>query len=233
MVPASILPRATEYDCTSFLTYGIHRVTYVGLGATARWELRTEPRLPSDTRQGVLCILLGSKAELQLAENISQVTSQLQRLMPERYVGDISHSIARILNTYSHDAFGLVSLFGLAAYLASNNVLNQDCMDTFLRWVIDQKYLGHLERFLQIDTPTIHAFAPQLLHSAFRVKSIELAKTLLDRGVQPDRILGKEDVGILVTIGEMGFTKLVLSKLNRALPSGHNGAWILDHLIIT
>lgn len=214
----------------------------MGLGATtwqiapipdgASRELSTEPRLPSDTRQGALFKLLGSQAELQLAEDISQVTGQLRRLMPERYAGEISHSIGQILDTPSPGTFGLVSLFGLAAYFASNNALSQDRMDTFVRWVIDQKYVGHLERFLQIDTPTIHAFAPQILHSAFRIKSIALTKALLDRGIKLDRILDR-DAGLVVAMGDMGFTKFVLSKVDRARLSGHTGAWLLQHLICT
>ncbi|KAH8745168.1 ankyrin repeat-containing domain protein [Hyaloscypha finlandica] len=183
--------------------------------------------LPTEARQDVLSKLLGITPELQLTETIAQVTRKVQRLVPERYEGELSDKISQILDARSTDASHLSSLFGLAAYFASNNALGAGIhMDTFLRWVIDQKYTDYLERFLQINTPTIHAFAAQILNSAVRIGDIKFLTALLDRGVKFDKVL----YGIF-SIGDMEFTKLVLSRVDSTFFKGRTAVGLFHFSI--
>jgi ankyrin repeat protein len=145
--------------------------------------------------------------ELQLTENIAKVMGKLQRLMPERYEGELSDKVGQILEGRSSGPSNLFSLFGLAAYFASNNALGNTRTDTFLKWTIDQTYTDYLVRFLQINTSTIHAFAAQILRSAARTKNVKFLTALLDHDIKLDRIL--DDI---FSIGDVDLTKLVISR---------------------
>lgn len=182
--------------------------------------------LPPETRQGVLLNLLGPISDHQLAGTVSVVTSKLQRSMPERCEGELSHKIAHILDSRSASPSSLSAIFSLAAYFASNNKLEDTRMDTFLKWVIDQKYTQHLERFLQINTPTIHAFATQVLKSAVRVKNVKFLTALMDLGVKFDSILDK-----ILQIGDMDFMKLALSKVSPAWFDGQRGVELFNRCV--
>ena len=182
--------------------------------------------LPTEARRDALSSLLGLTSELQLAENIAQVTSKLQRLMPERYEGELSDKVGQIFDTRSTGPSNLSSLFGLAAYFASNNTLGAGRTDTFLKWVIDQKYTDYLERFLQINTPTIHAFAAQILKSAVRIKNIKFLTALLDHGVKFDSIL--DDI---FSIGDTDFTKLVLLRVGETCFKGTTGVKLFHRFV--
>ncbi|KAF8852310.1 ankyrin [Acephala macrosclerotiorum] len=183
--------------------------------------------LPTEARRDVLSKLLGIKLELQLTENIAKVTSKLQRLVPERYEGELSDKVGQILDARSTGASNLSSIFGLAAYFASNNALGASVrIDTFLTWVMDQKYTDYLQRFLQINTPTIHAFAAHILKSAIRIQNIRFLTALLDHGVKFDNVL----VDIFY-IGDMEFMKLVLSRVGSAFFEGERGDNLFYHFV--
>ncbi|KAI8659923.1 hypothetical protein NCS56_01210600 [Fusarium sp. Ph1] len=182
--------------------------------------------LPPETRRGVLLNLLGPTSDHQLAGDVSVVTNKLQRSIPERYEGELSHKIAHILDSRSTSPSSLSAIFSFAAYFASNNQLEHTRMDTFLKWVIDQNYTEHLERFLQINTPTIHAFATQILKSAVRVKNIKFLTALMDLGVKFDSILDK-----ILRIGDMDFMKLALSRVSPTYFDGQRGAELF-HLCV-
>ena len=99
-------------------------------------------------------------------------------------------------------------------------------MDTFLTWVIDKKHTNHLERFLQVDTPTIHAFAAQILKSAIRIKNIKFLTALLDHGVKFDNVLND-----IFSIGDMEFMKHVLSRVGSTCFKGATGIKLFHHFI--
>lgn len=179
--------------------------------------------LPPETRRGVLLNLLGPISDHQLAGNVSVVTKKLQRLIPERCEGELSHKIAHILDSPSTSPSSLAAIFSFAAYFASNNKLERTRMDTFLKWVIDQNYTRHLERFLQINTPTIHAFATQILKSAVRVQNVKFLTALMDLGVKFDSILDQ-----ILQIGDMDFMKLALSRVSPTCFDGQRGVDLFD-----
>ena len=176
--------------------------------------------------RGVLSNLLGPNLELQLLENAPQITSKLQQLVPERYEGELSDKVGQVLTPRSTSPCSLWFLFGLAAYFVSNNTLENSRTDNFLKWAIDQKYADSLERFLQINTPTIHAFAINILKSAVRIKNVRFLTALLDRGVKFDSIL--DDI---ISIGDTEFTKLVFSRVDPTCYGGTKGAKLFHRLV--
>ncbi|KAF4463874.1 hypothetical protein FALBO_9297 [Fusarium albosuccineum] len=182
--------------------------------------------LPPETRQGVLLNLLGPVSDPQLAENVSVFVNKLQRLIPERHEGELPRKIARILDSPSTSLSSLSTIFSFAAYFASNNKLENNRMDTFLKWVIDQKCTEHLEQFLQINTPTVHAFVTQILKSAVRVRNIKFLTTLMDLGFKFDSILND-----IVRTGDTDSIKLVLSRLSPSCFDGQRGT-DLFHLCV-
>lgn len=184
--------------------------------------------LPTEARRDALSKLLGIKLELQLPENIFQVTSKLQRLVPERYEGELSSKVGQILDARSTGASSLSSLFGLAAYFASNNTPRAGMhIDAFLAWVIEQKYTDYLERFLRIDTPTVHAFTTQILESAIRIRNVKFLTALLDRGVKFDSVLYD-----IFFMGNMEFMKLVLSKVSSTCFKGTTGIGLFHNFVV-
>ncbi|EEU44931.1 uncharacterized protein NECHADRAFT_85166 [Fusarium vanettenii 77-13-4] len=167
-----------------------------------------------------------SFSKLTPEENVSVVTNKLQRSIPERWEGDLSNKITHILDSRSTSTSSLSAIFSLAAYFASNNKLEDTRMDTFLKWVMDQKYTEHLERFLQINTPTIHAFASHVLKSAVRVKNVKFLTALTDLGVKFDSILDK-----ILQIGDMDFMKLAFSRVSPPFCNGQKGTELF-HLCV-
>lgn len=182
--------------------------------------------LPPETRRRVLLNLLKPIPGRQLTGNVSEVTEQLQRCIPESCEGELSRKVAHILESSSISLYSLSAIFGLAAYFASNNKLTDSRMDIFLQWVMDQKYTEYLKQFLQIDTPTIHAFAPQILKSAVRIKNTEFLTTLMDLGVQFDSIMDK-----IILVGNVKFIELALSRVNPTCFDGHRGVELF-HLLV-
>lgn len=182
--------------------------------------------LPIESGRSALIKLVCSIPRLQIQENAPAISSKLQQLVPERHEGELSDKVDRLLNSRSSRPSGIWYLFGLAAYFVSNNVLNSKGMDSFLRWVIEQKYTKHLEQFLHINTPTIHAFVTELLKSAVRIKSIGLLTALLDQGVKFDSILGD-----ILEIGDKEFTTMVFSRVDPQCYKSKYGAELFARLV--
>ncbi|KAJ3548728.1 hypothetical protein NM208_g870 [Fusarium decemcellulare] len=209
----------TTLDQLDFTNMQIHSLQHEVLSSPPRMP----GTLPPETRQGVLLNLLGPVSDQQLAGNISMFADKLQRFIPERCEGDLSCKIAHILDSRSTSLASLSTIFNFAAYFASNNKLEYNRMDTFLKWVIDQKCTEHLERFLQIKTPTVHAFATQVLKSAVRIKNIKFLATLMDIGVKFDSILDQ-----ILRIGDVDFINLVLSRVSTSCFDGQRGIELFD-----
>ncbi|KAK4097681.1 ankyrin [Parathielavia hyrcaniae] len=156
--------------------------------------------------QSALC---RSMTEPEFALSASEVTPLLQHLVPERYEGDLSKQIERMSDPSLLAAATLPSLFALAAFFASNNSLDNDDMDTFLRWIIEHSHQTALMRFMEFQSPSVHAFAKALLESAIRIKSVPMLHTLLNCGVKLDRMLFD-----ITSIGDTPLTRRVLSHVS-------------------
>ncbi|KAK0703012.1 hypothetical protein B0T26DRAFT_756602 [Lasiosphaeria miniovina] len=155
-------------------------------------------------RRKVLSDLLGSPAQ-----SFAELATQFQGFIPERREGDLSEKLERIVDTSSPATSALPALFALTAFFASNNSLDKTKMDEFLRWIINNQYLAFLQRFIQLQIPTVHAFTKYVFESAIRIKSIPVLSEPLDRGVDFGSVA--EDID---SIGDHDFTRRVLAKMD-------------------
>src|SRR2546423_9404926 len=92
----------------------------------------TKTVLARDERQNLLSALVNSRSELQIVDHVKYFSDRLQRLVPERYDGELSKKVSQIFDPATEDP--LTQLFELAAYFSSNNMLSNYKMDNFLRY---------------------------------------------------------------------------------------------------
>ena len=142
-------------------------------------------------------------------QSVAEFAKQFQGFIPERREGDLSGKLVRILDTSSPATSALPALFTLTAFFASNNGLDKTKMDGFLRWIIKHQYLAFLQRFMDLQMPTVHAFAKYVFESAIRIKSVPVLDELLNRGVDFGSVA--EDIA---SIGDHDFTRRVLMKMD-------------------
>jgi ankyrin repeat protein len=159
--------------------------------------------------------------------SVADVASQFQQLIPERYEGDLSRQLERALDPFLSATTTLPWLFSVAAFLASNNGLPASQMDAFLKWIIDQGHEKCLAVFMQIQAPTVHAFAKVLLDSAIRIKNVQLLDTLLQGGVKLDSKL----YVIACIVDDINLTKRLLFDADPAIFANDNAACLFHHFV--
>jgi len=183
-----------------------------GVTGSASWARRPSfPEAPSSSlieRRNALSGLLGSGTQLSSTQSAAEIATQFQGYVPERRAGDLTHKLDQILDPASPASSTLPALFALTAFFASNNGLSNEQMDAFLKWIIKEQYSEFLARFMEIQAPTVHAFAKTLFESAIRIKSVALLDSLLDRGLEFGSVLKS-----VALIGDHAFTKRVLAKV--------------------
>ncbi|KXX76216.1 Ankyrin repeat and KH domain-containing protein 1 [Madurella mycetomatis] len=162
--------------------------------------------------QIALSNILGVRAEVPSVRTAPELISQFQRLVPERYEGDIAEKLGQILDLSSPVSVTLPSLFALVAFLASNNYISPSHLDPFLRWIVDEGHTKLLARFMEIQTPTVHAFSDLLKESAIRIKNVQLLDTLLKRGIKFNNHL----LCWIAHIGDTELTRRVLENTDIA-----------------
>ncbi len=92
----------------------------------------------------------------QTLDLASSYGSFLSPLVPERNEGELAMDLKLFFNlTHKHPLDGLLKL---VAFLVSNNMLNDEQIFNFLKFVNDQKCLFHLPFFLRIETATTRIF---------------------------------------------------------------------------
>ncbi|KAH6620968.1 ankyrin repeat-containing domain protein [Chaetomium sp. MPI-SDFR-AT-0129] len=143
--------------------------------------------------------------EEQLA-SVAEISSQLQQLVPERHEGDLLQQLGWILDSSLSVSETLPSLFALAAFFASNNLLHHSQVDGFLNWIIDYGYADFLIGFMEIQIPTVQAFAEFIMKSAIRIKNFQVLEALREYGVKLDTMLYE-----IASIGDASLTQRILS----------------------
>lgn len=160
------------------------------------------------------------------AQSTVEFATRFQGFVPERREGDLSGKLERILDTSSPAAGALPALFALTAFFASNNGIDSTKLDGFLRWVIQHQCLAVLQRFMDFQTPTVHAFSKHLFESAIRIKSVPVLNALLDRGVDFGSVTEK-----IVSIGDHDLTKRAVMKMDSKYFNKDVG-WKLFHQLL-
>jgi hypothetical protein len=168
--------------------------------------------------QSVFLSNLGFMELLLSTVSVSDVASQFKQLVPERYEGDLSQQLERVLDPCLPASASLPWIFSVAAFLGSNKYFSASQMDAFLAWIVDQGHTESLAVFMKIQTRTIHTFANVLLSSAIRIKSVQILDTLLKGGVELDSKLYA-----IAYIGDIDLTRRVLLNADSASFEGGNG----------
>ncbi len=153
----------------------------------------------------------------------------LQALIPQRDEKGFAETLERTLDI-SQPARGTAtvpveSLWALAAFVASNNMLDRPG-DDLLKWIVKSQHTEALARFMQIQTPTTCAFARALLGSAIRIRNYQMIDTILDGGIE----LGSKLYDI-ACLGNSELTQRVLLNARPGDLAGNNGGRLL-HLFI-
>ncbi len=145
--------------------------------------------------------------QLSSTASVHVMAAQLRYLVPERFDGDLVRKLEPVFDASLPVRTTLPWLFSTAAFLASNNHLTDDQTDAFLKWVIDEGHADVLALFMDISSPTVHAFAGVLLASAVRIKNVPMLETLLNCGFKLDSWLFQ----IASVVKDTGFTERLLS----------------------
>ncbi|KAK4139318.1 ankyrin repeat-containing domain protein [Dichotomopilus funicola] len=164
---------------------------------------------------------------IEQQSSVAEISSQLQQLVPERHEGDLLQQLGWILDSSLPVSETLPSLFALAAFFASNNLLHSSRIDAFLKWIVDHEYTDLLEGFMKIQTPTIHSFAKVVAESAIRIKNFQVLEALHKYGVKLDTMLYE-----IASIGAASLTRRILSNADPVrLRNTELGAKLLNSFV--
>lgn len=161
---------------------------------------------PETMRQILLDLSHSTLIGRAATEDTGHIVNKLQQLIPERRPGELQAKLNRLLDGDLTRNSAIFTLLGVAAHLASNNALGWDGIDKFLGWIFADHYVDLLGKFLQLNTPTVHAFASKVLESAVRLKKIDFLAGLFSRGVNLESILSK-----IACMRNDAFTKTILA----------------------
>jgi len=171
--------------------------------------------------QIVLTNLLKSGSGNQVGELVPTFTVELQKFLPERHMGELSTQVKKLFDP-SHKQ-PIQQLFEIVAYFSSNNMLSSSQTETFVRWVVDQKYVDPLKLFLQIDMPTVHAFRSRLLEAGIRAQQpLSFLKQMHAAGAKFDECAQQ-----VMEINDCEFLLFVLTQLDPELLKGESGGQLL------
>jgi ankyrin repeat protein len=170
--------------------------------------------------QSVLMNLLKGGSRNQVGELVPTFTVELQKFLPERHMGELSTQVKKLFDP-SHKQ-PIQQLFEIVAYFSSNNMLSSSQTETFVRWVVDQKYVDPLKLFLQIDMPTVHAFGSRLLEAGIRAQQPSFLKQMHAAGAKFDECAQQA-----MEINDREFLLFVLAQLDSELLKGESGGQLL------
>ena len=167
-------------------------------------------------------------AERLSTTTVVEIASYFQILIPERYDGDLVHTLERVLDPSLPTSATLPWLFSVAAFLATNNGLMEDQMDAFLKWAMDQGHAEFLVVFMKISTPSVHAFAEVLTDCSIRIRNVQVLDILLKCGFKLESKL----LEIAQNLCDAGLIERVLADADPASLLCHGkGAGTLHYLV--
>jgi hypothetical protein len=118
--------------------------------------------------------LLKSGLGNQVGELVPIFTVELQKFLPERHMGGLSTQVLKLCDP-SHKQ-PIQQLLEIVAYFSPNNMLSCSQTETFVKWVIEQKYVDSLKLFFQIDNLAVRAFRSRLLEAGIQAQQPSFLK---------------------------------------------------------
>jgi hypothetical protein len=137
--------------------------------------------------------------------NNHTVYSYFRPFILERRDGELLEGVSRILGPV-HDGF--LQFLTYTINLLSNNLLSEDDVDRIVQWIDEIQGYNLLARLLSLNTPTIKAFASNMLPGAIRLKNTSLVSALLDAGTNPNSSMGYAQLHPLQYISLFGSNEI-------------------------
>jgi ankyrin repeat protein len=118
----------------------------------------------------------------------SKVNSYLLAVMPESHSAEYSELFQKLLGPYNQDT--ILQIFHLTAYLASNKLTfpMADITHGIIKWLLLQENSDLLQLLLSLKLPTTEALAESIFGAAVRIENLELVKTILETGLNPNSL---------------------------------------------
>ncbi|KAE8446566.1 hypothetical protein EG329_011898 [Mollisiaceae sp. DMI_Dod_QoI] len=126
---------------------------------TVNWD-QTCKRVPRGTKGWLFSHLVDVDPKLEVLQPVADVLEILLRIRKSIAVEDYQVP----LNSTSQQS--LDQMFATAAYLRSNNIVDDVHLKDFLIWLCDMGLLGQLLRFLQMESANVYAFRASLLRAS-------------------------------------------------------------------
>jgi hypothetical protein len=145
-------------------------------------------------------------------ENIQTMYSHLQLFALERRDGELLESI-RMISGPVYEG-GLLHFLSYVINLLSNNLLSATTSDQIVQWFDHIEGRRLLASLLSLNSPTIKAFASNLLASALRAKDTSITCIILQAGASPNSPMGYSKDIPLQYVAEYGSTEVARILLN-------------------
>ena len=137
-------------------------------------------------------------------EHSHTLYSYFRPFIPERRDGELLEGVGRILGPLSD---GFLQFLTYIINLLSNNLLSNRDANRIVQWIDDIQGYSLLTRLLLLKTPTIEAFASNLLLGAIRLDNVLLVSTLLKAGVNSNPPIGYRITRLLEYTAVFGSNK--------------------------
>lgn len=190
--------------------------------ANASFNIPATTDQPSNDFSSMLAKVIGFPHDGQIAGIIPSFVPKLQTLIPEQYPGELNAQIQALSDPSQKPSIS--QLFEVVAYFLSNNLLQKDQAEAFVRWVIEHNYLESFKVFLRqrLDRLTVKASLASLVEAGALVQNKEFLRQLYAIGAKFDHVAAQ-----LMEINDPEFQAFVLSALDPELLKGEPGGRLL------
>jgi ankyrin repeat protein len=121
--------------------------------------------------------LIGRERKDGGCNSVSKVYSHLRNILPEKNDGELKKTLQMMLKTPESASLQMMKY---AAYLSSNNMLDEYRADDFLQWIFSMHDETVLKSFFSVKIPTIEALGTNMVASAVRFEDERILNLLLD-----------------------------------------------------
>ncbi|KAJ3454219.1 hypothetical protein MRS44_018113 [Fusarium solani] len=177
---------------------------------------------PSNGLQSMLAKVMGIPYNGQCTDIIPALVTKLQALVPEWYPGELNVQAQTLFDPSQKPP--IFQIFEVAAYFCSNNMLGEEQVAIFVKWVIEHNHVKSLTLFLRERWGmfTVQAFVFRLLEAGSHAQNKDFLRQLHAIGAKFGGVAEQ-----LMKINDPEFLDFVLSTLGPELLEGESGGRLL------